>query len=231
MSKIKSYLVHLSPVYKIIMTIIPIVLLLLQLTSWMVLQLDILPFILGILCFADVFSDYFCFGGIYSKEGKVQSFYKISPRGKQVYLNVFIMHGIKRGLLYFGFALISTLMGLLLTNGEETLLMAGGTWAGYFLAVLIETFGAYAYSVVACFACRKFDMLNITFAFAMWGFTVMTFLNLARMFASVNTKIIILAVVIVIALAGTVLLMWYNRKKMEDSYYDEKSFKRNQSGI
>ena len=231
MSKITSYLVHLSPAYKIVMTLIPIVLLLLQVQALLVLEFDILPFTLAVIVFADVFSDYFTFGGIYSKDAIVQSFYKISPRGKNIYLNVFLIHGLRRILLYFGYVLVSTILVLLLNKGETLLLMAGGTWTGYLISVLVEVFGVYAYSVVACFICRKLDMVMVSFAIAVWGTTFMMILNLIRMWTPVHVKITLLIIMIIISLAATVFLLWYNRKKMEDSYYDEKSFKRNQSGI
>ena len=51
------------------------------------------------------------------------------------------------------------------------------------------------------------------------------------MWSPIHVKVIILGVLIVISVAGTLFAMWYNRKKLEDSYYDEKSFKRNQSGV
>ena len=109
--------------------------------------------------------------------------------------------------------------------------MAGGTWTGYLISVLVEVFGVYAYSVVACFICRKLDMVMVSFAIAVWGTTFMMILNLIRMWTPVHVKITLLIIMIIISLAATVFLLWYNRKKMEDCYYDVKSFKRNQSGI
>lgn len=231
MSKMKSYWVHLSTAHKVVMILIPILMVIFQAEGLLLLEVDVIPYALAILLMADILTDYFTFGGMYAKDGRVQNFYKISPKGKSVYLNVFVIHAIRRILLYFGYTLISTAMVFLFGKEEFSIQLGGMTLAGYWIGVLGCAFGAYAYSIWGSFLCRKFDMFMVSFVIAIWGTSFMMIYNLIRMWSSEYVKLIILLVFLVCSVAGTALVLWYDRKKLEDSYYDEKSFKRNQSGV
>ena len=231
MSKIKSYFAHLSTASKVVTILIPALMLVFEIEGLLVFEFDMLAFMMAVILLADILTHYFCFGGIYSKDGKVQNFYKISPKGKDVYMNVFLVHGIKRILLYFGFPLISTSLVFLLGKQEISLALNGMTMAGYLLGTIGTAFGGYAYSLIGSLISRKWDMVMVSFAIAVWGTSFMMIFNLIKMWSPIHVKVIILVVLIVISVAGTLFVMWYDRKKLEDSYYDEKSFKRNQSGV
>lgn len=224
MRKVKSYFIHLKLAYRICMFLImPILVVGLELLCAICLDMSAIAYSLAIMVCFEVICDYFSFGGIYSKEGTVQNFYKTSPRGKKVYLNVFLVHGIRRALTIFGFTVFCILLEWLV--GMDFLI--GGSWSSHILWALLISVGAYAWSVIASFVCRKLDMVMVTWGVGIWGFTFLTVLNAVSLFLPILTIAMVAIVFAIISIAGTIFLIWYNRRKLEESYYDEKRSKRN----
>lgn len=162
---------------------------------------------------AEVLADNWVFGGVAAKSGVSPEYPKSSPRGRQAMQGALRIDSI-RLILESAWLLVLGRAGWGVAVGGFSELFAPGKWAFMAAVLFCECFSV----VVALSVARRHDNFNINMCIAgITNFVSMWLLVLCGMYSYVMCVVMVLLYV-----SASVLSQRMTRKRVEESYYDQK---------
>lgn len=163
----------------------------------------------------ETIGDYWFLSGIQSKDVNRMDFMKGSKKGKTIILNAVKADLYRRGTTIFFCNAANVLIGIFVfkhkSNGFDGL-----------LEILLGILSCYALSTLAVFISRFKDqwIMNLSMAY------IVSFMSQIFMFLRFKTgtsALLWILFYLVLGIIGTIITVKIIKKKMEDSYYDERS--------